>query len=248
MVILFVDLLGVRDRWRHGGRAEAELAFVTLRTALVSALRGVHPERMLEGGIETDAVTLVFETPAEAVAVGRELYRIAFVGAKVIDDGRLWLRGVIVPFEIEEPLRSSRRLSPPYSEVKFYQYAGSLLEAIAVEKSGVKGMRLLIETSLVDKSLAKDFRIPVGALNLIPFRRLTHSPYPARVDNYRDVLWMASADQDEWTSRKQLMASRLRWSAANSEEFVQAAATQVVFHECNAIIQSLISRGKRPDA
>ena len=41
------------------------------------------------------------------------------------------------------------------------------------------------------------------------------------------------------------MSDRLRWSAQDSEEFVQAASTQVVFNETAAIFRSLESPRRR---
>lgn len=249
MVILFVDLLGVRSRWHAGGRAEAERAFVTLRTLVVAALREAGTNRPTAGGVETDASTLVFQSASEAISVGTTLYRLAFATGQTASDERLWLRGAIVPFEPAEPLRTERSLSPPYTALKYQQYAGSLLDAIAIEKSGIKGMRLIIDASVVTDRVCRQFRIPISTRYLIPFRRLNHSPYPPRIESgYRDVLWMASADEEDWAGLKQRMATRLRHSSHNPEELLQAAATQVVFHECNAMLHALRRRDLRSGA
>jgi hypothetical protein len=44
------------------------------------------------------------------------------------------------------------------------------------------------------------------------------------------------------------MTARLRHAAKDPEEFSQAAATQVIFHEYGAMRQSVISRTKRKEA
>ena len=246
MVILFVDLLGVRSRWHAGGRIDAERAFATLRMLVVASLREASRSHPISGGIETDATTLVFASVAEAMDVGTTLYRMAFATGQSARDERLWLRGAIVPFGPHESLRAERGLPAPYGALKYHHYAGSLLDAIAIEKSGIKGMRLIIDASLVTDRVSKQFRIPISTRYLIPFRRLSHSPYPPQIeDGYRDVLWMASGDDLEWAALKQRMATRLRYSAHNPEELLQAAATQVVFHECNAMWHALRRRGLR---
>lgn len=243
MVIFFTDLLGVKSLWQRGGRAAAEHSFVVFRTAVVAALRNTAVTGLVEGAIETDATTLVFESPVQAVKAGMALYNTIFDGATTEASERWWLRGVILPLEPAEGLRLPRALSTPLSQVHFVQYAGSLLDAIAIEKSGVKGMRLLISNDLVTPELREHFRIAVGPRFLIPFRPLDHSSYPATIaTTYQDVLWMLTHEQALWESRRQLMASRLRWSARDTEESVQAAATQVLFNEAQQILGSLQAR------
>jgi len=53
---------------------------------------------------------------------------------------------------------------------------------------------------------------------------------------------MATPREDELRVYERLMAQKLRQAAGDGEEFIQAAATQVVFHECIAIIGSIRTR------
>ena len=127
-----------------------------------------------------------------------------------------------------------------------FLYAGPLFDAVSVEKSGFRGMRMLIASELITRQLRTTFRHPIGNRSFIPFRRLNHSQYPGRIsEGYHDVLWMFSPDEAEWRDRKRLMSSRLRWSGNDPEEFVQAAATQLVFSECQAILTTLQGRRRR---
>lgn len=249
MVILFTDLLGVKNRWQRGGRVAAEKAFLAFEEALVTTLQGAEITGLLEGAIETDATALVLDSTAQAVRAGVALYKTVFDAATTEESDRWWLRGVILPLEPLEALRLPRALSAPYSQVHFVQYAGALLDAIAIEKSGVKGMRLLISDELVTPAVREQFRISVGSRFLIPFRRLSYSAYPTTIAaTFQDVLWMLSPEQAVWEGRRQMMASRLRWSARDNEEAVQAAATQVLFHEAERIVGSLEVRESRGGA
>ncbi|MEM9380479.1 MAG: hypothetical protein AAGB93_11070, partial [Planctomycetota bacterium] len=120
------------------------------------------------------------------------------------------------------------------------------LDAIAVERSGFKGMRVLIDDRLVDRALKDHFKIATKTAPLIPFRKLGHSGYPESVaGGFQDFFWMA-APPDEWEVLAKQMAKRLRWAAKDSEEFVHAAATQVVYHEVLSIKLSLASKKAPP--
>jgi len=72
------------------------------------------------------------------------------------------------------------------------------------------------------------------------FRRLLDSQYPRNIsDTHLDYLWMASEDPEQRRSLEILMSQRLRLACPDLEEFAQAAATQVVFHEYSAMMGSL---------
>jgi hypothetical protein len=119
-------------------------------------------------------------------------------------------------------------------------YGGPLLDAIAIEKSGFKGMRLLVEHKLITPEIRAEFKQPLGHLNFIPLSKLKSSTYPTRLnDAFSDYLWMGSIDREDFEELRKIMALRLRLAAGEPEEFVQAAATQVVFHECAAILNSI---------
>lgn len=107
-------------------------------------------------------------------------------------------------------------------------------------------MRLLVAQELLASSVKKYFRIPFNGYSFIPFRRLRHASYPdVQIYKLVDFLWMATESDDEWAEVSMDMTYRLRYSASDPEEFSQAAATQVVFHECGAIRQSIKSRAMR---
>jgi hypothetical protein len=240
MVIAFIDMLGTKAKWHEGGREGAQAAFDRFRDVVRTALESVKPHAVKSGAIESDSCALVFRDAASAITVAKAAYLAAFRSARSRQDERLWLRGAVVDASRVDALRARKRLSGAMPQVERFEYNPDLLDAIAVEKSGFKGMRLLLHAKLVTPELCDAFRIEVGKRVLMPFRKLDNSIYPGRLgDDYQDFLWMADADEAEWEANRLLMASRLRWSSRNQEEFVHAAATQVVFHECTAILSSL---------
>jgi hypothetical protein len=106
-------------------------------------------------------------------------------------------------------------------------------------------MRIVVEEKLLTPAMpitSRAGRQPLPG----PFKSLTNSVYPRRIAHvYEDFLWMARSEEAEWRKLKRSMSDRLRWSAQDSEEFVQAASTQVVFNETVAIFRSLESPRKR---
>jgi hypothetical protein len=250
-VLLFLDILGTRSVWSREGVAGAANVFDRFRALIRSEARK-NPSSILSGAIESDSAALVCVNASEAIALGTALYRAAFFQPSLTATRgyRMWLRGVIAPVgdvaDVAE-LRTSRRLAKDLPRVTVETYSNELLDAISAEKAGFKGMRLLIQDDLVVDTVRAAHQLKIGARSatLHPFRNLDHSSYPTRLAGHLDVLWMASEDEDEWRTRRNRMSSRIRFSARDTEEVLQAAATQVVFDECDAIMTSLRTRATK---
>ena len=243
MVILFVDLLGVRSRWHKGGRDAAEEAFQAFRNLVAYSLKGLSADQVPHGLVETDAAAITCSSVDVALDLGKKLYRATFEQTARNRDSRNWLRGAIMPRQSENPLRRSTHFSDALQHVELVLYETDLLDAIQIEKSGIKGMRLIVDKELITPDVNRKYALHFEELNFIPLKRLRNSSYPGKVSNgYLDYLWMASIVPDEMTKMERLMALRLRHSSHDAEEFTQAAATQVLFHECTAIIGSLRTR------
>jgi len=128
-------------------------------------------------------------------------------------------------------------------------YDRDLFDAIAIEKSGIKGMRLLVAKSLVTQDVSKRFSLDLEYLHLNRFKTLRNCHYGPQVDGtYLDFLWMVTDGEKERREMELLMSTRFRLSAKDPEEFAQAAATQLVFLEADAIIGSMLSRLKSEHA
>ena len=238
MVVAFLDLLGVRARWHEGGRPSAEAAFERLEALVGETLARLDPESLRDGAIETDSAAVVFGARGRLSFI-RELFSEAFTAPRRARDERLWIRGTVSAIQSRGALRREAALSG-HAKVRVFRLDGGLLDAIAVEKSGFKGMRIVVEEKLLTPAVRDHFRVQAGSRALVPFKSLTNSVYPRRIAHvYEDFLWMARSEEAEWRKLKRSMSDRLRWSAQDSEEFVQAASTQVVFNETVAIFRSL---------
>ena len=245
-VALFIDLLGARRKWQNGGVAEATRAFNHFSRMVIAATRQDLSGRILNGGIETDSAMLICDSPLTALEIARRIYHWAFQNAQRPDAPRLWLRGSLVPFEDAEFIRREAYANQPLDNISIFTYSADALDAISIEKAGFKGMRLLVREEVVDDDTKAALRITLNGYSLIPIRRLRHIGYPTVVEGrLMDFLWMATGNEEEWYQISLHMTSRLRHSAKDAEEFAQAAATQVVFHECAAITQSVRSRARR---
>ncbi|MFI5395374.1 MAG: hypothetical protein ACHQ9S_07565 [Candidatus Binatia bacterium] len=233
-VLLFVDMLGVNSRWRLSGRDGAELAFRQFRALVNGAIAKTTERDSIRGSIESDAVAIVSESCSLAVKIGLRLFRDAFL-SPVQDGGhRFWLRGVIVPWSGGEFIRRTvPGVESPTHGLDIVEYSPALLDAIATERSGFKGMRLLIHRELVTPELRTTCSVSVGQKKVPLFMQLRLSQYPERIDRlFADVLWMAADNESDWEGMKTLLSRRLSRSTKENEEFLHAAATQVVFNEC----------------
>jgi hypothetical protein len=240
--LLFVDQLGTRAKWNEGGAPMATAHFRRLEKFVESSLDLTKPATMQGGIIESDAVALLFTSLRETFAFGAHLFRAAFG----VDKNRrkhspkepinyMWLRGAIVPYVADLPLRQETPLSANDRSVSVSRYSSSLLDAIAIEKSSFKGMRILVSesTSLTRKLRHKEasFAHLELPMTVSPFARLPDSMYPERLaTDFFDFLWMASDTHGRWQRLRSIADIRLHHSAGNPEEFMHAAATKVVFY------------------
>lgn len=237
LFLLFVDQLGTRSKWQEGGSDLAMKHISRLEQLIRLTLNRLEPASLQEGIVESDSVGLVFSSLRETFVFGRELFRAAFG----IDKNRrlgeginyLWLRGAIVPFEAELPLRREESIVERFPSVSVSRFSSSLLNAIAIEKSSFKGMRIVMsEGSILNRSVRRSaacFRHKDGFI-ISPFARLPHAMYPGRLsDGFFDFLWMTTDSGEEWRKWIGMASRKLHFTAGNQEEFLHAAATLVVF-------------------
>jgi hypothetical protein len=235
-VVLFVDLLGVKAKWLKGGREAAEAAFKEFRNIVASSICKCEQKDLVHGLVESDSVALTYSNVQSALEVAQKMY----LGAFEKTNRRIWLRGCIVRRDGEDELRSATCFAGTLSKVQLMLYSKPLLEAISVEKAGYKGMRLLVSRGVITPALKAAVKQPMGHLNFIPLTKLRNSTYPKKLEEtFVDYLWMGTSNRECFDELNKIMAVRLRTAANDSEEFVQAAATQVVFHECAAILSSV---------
>jgi len=241
-------MLGVRARWHAGGRESAERAFSGFRSVICEAIRA-EGGLVSRGAIEADSAAMICPSLKSAVRIGGKAFHIAFRGAKILSDERLWLRGVIIPFNDNEQLRTEKPLAEDLAQIKVSGYSPSLLEAISAEKAGFKGMRLLIGGGISYSQSHRAYKLMIEGRRITPILRLHTPAFTGRLkDAYRDILWMASSSKDTREELQQHMFNRLRWAASNEDELIHAAITQVVFNHCEAFLASQMATMKNNES
>lgn len=242
--LLLIDMLGVRARWAEGGAEGATEAFDTLIDLVDDAVD--ENEDITCAVVESDMSVILCRSASAALRTGREIFQSAFGGpASRERRRRVWLRGVCVPrpkrLDLEGLRRPQRR-----SFVHVYEYAPAVLEAIALEKCGFRGMRLVVSPELLTDGVRSRMSIGTADEPVVPFRRLAPAPaYPRQLDGFEDLLWMADEDPDKWRRYRARMTTRLRQASYDNEELVQAAATQIVFDECERALAPLLPEPAR---
>lgn len=245
MVLLYLDVLGMKSRWESGGVVAAKAAYRTFDLVIRHALEAVDSgvSQSATGGIQSDAGSFVLPNVSSGIVLGTAIFREAFrrSGTPVIGRERFWLRGAIIEIEDDE-LEATEQFHENFPNVKKRVFSDDLLNAINVEQSGYRGQRLLVQESLVTEQVNDEFKIPVGNRDFMPLASLA---FAQPVEGFRDVLWMFPTQEakldEEWDLMKIAMQNRLRWSGRGGPaEFTQAAATQLVFAECQAIYSDLL--------
>lgn len=238
--LLFADILGLKSLWSERGLAAAErrlnLFERLIDSAIADATKGGRKVDV-SGEIESDAVMLTFTDVADAIVTGAALWRRAFVENHGDgSDQRLYLRGLITRIEPTTQLRQmlSTTTRPKIRRAK---YAGGLLDGVFLEKSGYKGMRLIIDRELASndvrnkaevtyRNLFIDTTSPAGQL---PIAAAIGAPYP-KGRRMADVFWPLS-NKREFGRLRQRLDRRLKDLAGGREEKEHATGTASLFAE-----------------
>ena len=182
MVLLFIDMMGVRYRWLTEGRKGVQHAFKVFSQLIRKALAEQTRDSVVAGGVESDPAALICTDLSTASKIAKGVFWSAFLSARTPSDPRIWLRGVIVPAGEDVDLRWNEPLTHGQPEVMVAKYSSSLLDAIAVEKCGFKGMRVLLTggPELGEKTRFRqvNLRLGEGSKRFCPFRRIQGLGYP----------------------------------------------------------------------
>ncbi|MCK4821455.1 hypothetical protein KA005_37160 [bacterium] len=235
---LFMDLLGVRSMWKSGGRIAAETAFDQFRISVSHGIGKVDASSIEKGVLESDSAFLICDSLHTALQIGQGTYLHAF--RFPAHERRMWIRGVIMPGPDGTELVTSSYLKKSLPQVEVIKYKSQVLDAIAAEKSGFKGMRLLVGGGKGVGHAARKKLTPIciGELRLRPFLKIKTPLYPEALAGYHDFLWMATENDKENDTMSTHMFHRLRWAASNPEELVHAAITQVIFNHWASLRRS----------
>ncbi|MEY4830920.1 MAG: hypothetical protein RLZZ562_2716 [Planctomycetota bacterium] len=239
-VLLYLDLLGAPQRWHGQQPGEAQALFDDFADLVLDTIGSLDVAESISGDIEGDWAALVCPSIESALALSRRIFRRAWLDPRTSDEMRLWMRGVIAPSDDETARHFAQDEELP--KIRRATSTHSAMRALTALRSGVTGMRILVDESLLNDQLRGLFRVPLGRLGFIPFRRMNFTPYTATLPrNWQDFLWMADT-QAEWANYTLRMKQRIMWSAHHPAEAAEAAATQALFHEVDAIVQSVVRK------
>ncbi len=244
-ILLHLDLLGAPQRWQQQAPGEAQALFDDFADLVLDTIGSLDVADQIHGDIENDWAGLICPSIESALALARRIFRRAWLDPRTSDEMRLWMRGVIAPTDDE----AVRHFAPDEELPKIRRAvaAPSSMRALAALRSGTAGMRILVDEALLNDQLRGLFRVPLGRLGFIPFRRMNFTPYTQNLPrNWQDFLWMADT-QAEWTNYTMRMKQRMMWSAHDRAEGAEAAATQALFHEVDAIVQSVVRKNMMRD-
>lgn len=239
-VLLTIDLLGAKSRWRCGDPGDAAALFDDFADLVLETIASMDVAEEIRGDAEASWCSLLCPSVESALALTRRIFRRAWLDPRSSDDLRLWMRATVGPSDDD----AVRHFAPDdeLPNIRRTTATPGLMRGLCAIRGGLTGMRILVDESLLTDQLRGMFRVPLGRLGFIPFRRMNFTPYPATLrKTWQDFLWMADT-QNEWTNYTMRMKQRLLWSAANADEHSEAASTQVLFHEVDAIVQSVVRK------
>ena len=188
--------------------------------------------------MESDSGVAVFSDVEAAVLAGERVFQAIFDAT-----GPIWMRGVIVGCAgVTNVLglgtvraRGGLTIRAP---------GAALLDVLVAEKSGFKGFRLRVKTSLVSSTsrhaLSKrmitedpDEAVAPPTVDMWRTKSLLNAGAP-NGDGFEEVLWMLD-DEPRFNERDEELTYRLRRAGRNPAEAEHAAMTKVVFEEVRAI-------------
>jgi hypothetical protein len=240
MVLFYADVLGMKARWKTGDLNRVTAAYELFERLVDRALSATAPTGAVSGGVQSDAVALVFDTSIDAVRFGKALFCGAFESGT--ETSRFWLRGLITNSAVGGlELVSERPLGVSWSKIAVRHFSRELLNTVNIEQA-YRGPRLLIAEDAIDASLRDALAMRVGSKFVIPLRQLEYTPVPDAGGPWWDVLYLLESplSQQRVEARHFEVGQRMRWAASGrhhgtNDELTHVAVLAVVWAECEAI-------------
>jgi hypothetical protein len=182
-----------------------------------------------------DSVSVLCQDFDQAIGIGTHLFSQAFYAVDRFSSP-LWLRGAIGRWSNQYLTVNTMPVRAKNLQVgTCYENEEEFLAVLALEKSGFRGMRLIIDRSfLADCSIQHEQKWETFERPLFTVTRLRDCTYPLG-DAFGDVLWM-TASQEHYDRLKGIMSKRFKRSTADPDEFAQAAWTRAVFDQVDSLI------------
>ncbi len=237
---VYIDLLGVQKMWQLGG-ANAVKSRIQEFANLIKEQLTYLPQQSFRDGDFTimtlsDSVAITCQDSDQAIGIASHLFEQCFYHTDR-SSSPLWLRGVISSWHNQNMVFNTKSIQLREISVGTeYKLEDDYLQAIALEKSGFKGMRLIIDQSLLPNSGKNEMRKWFGFKKpLFRIVRLDQCNYPG--DEFADVLWMADTEA-KYKDLLGIMAKRYKQSTRDPDELIQAAWTRAVFDQVDTLIWS----------
>jgi hypothetical protein len=180
-----------------------------------------------------DSVAITCQDFEQAIGIGIHLFTQAFYGHRA---SPFWLRGAIASWSNQTLAVNTVPIRAKALQVGTqYVSEDDYLAVLALEKSGFKGMRLIVDTGLLangGRHLTRNWSRFQHPLRIVA--RLEDCTYPAG-PNFADILWMAD-DEGRFGHLSGIMAQRFKASAHDPEEFVQSAWTRATFDQVETLV------------
>ncbi len=240
MVLFYADVLGMKARWKTGELDRVTAAYALFERLVDRALSTTALTGSVSGGVQSDAVALVFDTAIDAVRFGNALFCSAFESGT--ETSRFWLRGLITSSNVGgTELVSERPLGASWPEIAVRHFSRELLSTVNIEQA-YRGPRLLIAQDAIDASLRDALAMRVGSKFVIPLKQLEYTPVPDAGGPWWDVLYLLEPplSQQRVEARHVEIGQRMRWAASRrhqgtDDELTHVAVLAVVWAECAAI-------------
>lgn len=237
--ILYIDLLGVQKMWRVGGAAAVKTRIEEFNDFVVTQVSylpsAVHRDAEYTVILTGDSVSIMCQDHIQALQIGIHLFEQAFYATEKYSSP-LWVRGAISSWSNQYlPFNTKPITSKGIQIGTQYVMEDDHLNILALEKSGFRGMRLLIDESLVSsetESLQRQWANFKRPLKIVT--RLTENTYPEGRP-YADVLWMADSEE-HYSHFQGIMSSRFKRSTSDPDEFVQASWTRAMFDQVQSLV------------
>lgn len=238
VAVLYVDLLGVQKMWQHGGAERVKQRIAEFNDFIIEQLDFL-PSHLHRDGEYTvilsgDSAAVTCQGFDQAIGIGIHLFTQAFYASDRVSTP-FWFRGAISRWANQYLTVNTVPVRAKGLQVGTqYLMEDDLLRVLALEKSGFRGMRLIVDTTLLP-DMAREirrswqsFHRPLGLVT-----RLTECNYPAA--QFADVLWMAD-DETRYGHLKGIMAKRFKMSTRDPDELTQAAWTRATFDQVDTLV------------
>lgn len=240
--VLFVDLLGVQKMWAKEGYVAVKNRIEEFNEYIEKQINFLSSDLHNDGNyivvLSGDSASVICDNYYQAIGIGAHLFTQAFYDSDHRNNP-FWLRGAISKWNNQYLTLNTVQVKAKNLPIGTkYVPEDDYLAVMALEKSGYRGMRLIIDKTLIDLNHNKiNHRWIESGIDVKMVVKLLKMKYP-QGNSYADVLWMLESE-DHFSNLRGIMAKRFKDSVRNPDEMIQAAWTRAMFDQVDSIIWGL---------